>query len=179
MFQQKASDTIVPDLHIIEQIQGANMYDAKHKQVVNKKVKYADKFGKIKKALNLVLDLECEEKLINLVIQFIDQKKTMIKNTNNKSAQLTIIDSLVTKHREHLQTKRLKSSFENQDHRESACNQAIDPQDSNLKIPFSNIDLNDNVLNNNTNKLCNKKRKYVCNVYSKIGHNSYTYKQQQ
>ncbi|RIB13878.1 hypothetical protein C2G38_2196670 [Gigaspora rosea] len=103
MFQQKASDTIVSDLYIIEQIQGANVYDAKHKQVVSKKVKYANGFK------------------------------------SRTGSWLTIMDPLVTKHRSHPPTKRLKSSSKNQDHRESAHNQAIDPQDSNLKMPSQTL----------------------------------------
>ncbi|CAG8739965.1 6532_t:CDS:1, partial [Racocetra fulgida] len=148
---------IVPDLHIIEQIRGVNVYDAKHKQVVSKKVKYANRFGKMKKALNIALDLGCEEELINMVIRFIDQKKSITENINNESAQpehKVIMDPLVTKHCGRPPTKRLKSSSEHQGHRELACNQAINLQDSNLRLPFSNISPNgNNVLDNNAKEL--------------------------
>ncbi|CAG8713696.1 3895_t:CDS:2 [Cetraspora pellucida] len=71
--------SIVPDFHIIEQIRGANVHNAKHKQVVSKKVKYTNRFGKIRKALNIALNLGCEEELINMITRFIDQKKSMTK----------------------------------------------------------------------------------------------------
>ncbi|CAG8572420.1 5445_t:CDS:2 [Gigaspora rosea] len=55
-FQQHATEIIVPDLHITEQIQCVNTYSATNQQLYNKKVRYAKRFGKMKKALNLELD---------------------------------------------------------------------------------------------------------------------------
>ncbi|CAG8824438.1 9275_t:CDS:2 [Gigaspora margarita] len=40
------------DLHIIEQIRSNNMLNTKDQQIVNKKVRYVNGFGKMKKALN-------------------------------------------------------------------------------------------------------------------------------
>ncbi|CAG8678023.1 5581_t:CDS:2 [Gigaspora margarita] len=115
------------DLHIIEQIRGANMYDAKYKQVFNKNIKYANGLGKIKKALNIALDFG-----------------SMIENINDESAQLEQ-NVLVTKFRGCLPIKRLQSLSEKSKlYRGMACSHAINPQDLNLRIPFSNVDLNDN-----------------------------------
>ncbi|CAG8806040.1 7657_t:CDS:1, partial [Gigaspora rosea] len=83
MFQQKSSNRIIPDLHIIKQIRDANVHVAKYKQVVNKKVLYATGFRKIKKALNIALDLECEDELINIITRFIDEKKFTLENINS------------------------------------------------------------------------------------------------
>ncbi|CAG8538387.1 20328_t:CDS:2 [Cetraspora pellucida] len=105
---QNASDIIVLNLYIIEQIRDANLYNTKHKQLVSKKVIYANRFGKLKKALNLVLNLGCVKELMNMVTQFIDQKKSKHKNLNNKSSQhkqKVIVDPLVTKCCGHSLTK--------------------------------------------------------------------------
>ncbi len=59
----------------------------------------------MKKALNIALDLGCEEELINISTGFIDQKKTLLEDVNNDNndntypRQMTILDPLVTKHR--------------------------------------------------------------------------------
>ncbi|RIB02727.1 hypothetical protein C2G38_2049842 [Gigaspora rosea] len=111
MFQQQATDIIIPDLHIIEQIRGANICSTTNQQVANK-------------------------------------KRMSARNINDKSSldqlgSIIINDPLVTKHRGQSPTKRLKSSSENQSHEEPAyINYAMNPQDSNLRVPLSNIDSN-------------------------------------
>ncbi|RIB10465.1 hypothetical protein C2G38_2250743 [Gigaspora rosea] len=104
-FQQHATEIIVPDLHITEQIQCVNTYSATNQQLYNKKVRYAKRFGKMKKALNLELDFG------------FDKEKMSIENINDESSsdqlELMIInDPLVTKHCGRPLTKRLKSSSE-------------------------------------------------------------------
>ncbi|CAG8762224.1 20691_t:CDS:2, partial [Gigaspora margarita] len=91
-------------------------------------IRYANGFRKIKKALNVALDLGCEEELINLMTHFIDQKKSAIEN-------------------------RLKSSSESHCHKELAPH-AINLQSSSLGMPFSNIDLNSHIIDNNVEELC-------------------------
>ncbi|CAG8795175.1 22931_t:CDS:2, partial [Cetraspora pellucida] len=149
MFQQTATNIAVPDFHIIEKIRDTNMYIVKNQQAANKKARYANGFGRMKKALNIALDLGCKEKLIYVISSFINQKKSAIENINNKniqlgeSQQIIVIDPLVVKHRGRPPIKRLKSSSETP----------------------SNIDLNSYIIDNNANELCHKgKRKYICNL---------------
>ncbi|CAG8676166.1 8213_t:CDS:1, partial [Gigaspora rosea] len=87
-FQRTATSIIVPDFHIIEQFRDSNMHIVKNRQLANKKVKYANGFRKIKKALNIALDLGCEKELINLMTRFIDQKKSAIENVDNENIQI-------------------------------------------------------------------------------------------
>ncbi|CAG8825503.1 22890_t:CDS:1, partial [Cetraspora pellucida] len=99
-FQQNTSSVIVSDLHIIKQIRDNDMFSAKSQQIVNKKVRYANGFGKMKKALNTALDLGCEKELINLITSFIDQKVSIYENRNedsrsNQSELLVVMDPLV------------------------------------------------------------------------------------
>ncbi|CAG8550152.1 90_t:CDS:2 [Gigaspora rosea] len=101
-FQQTATNIVVPDFHIIDEIRGTNVHIMKNRQVVNKKVRYANGFGKMKKALNIALDLGCEEELIYIMTRFIDQKKSAIENIDNESIESqkpTVMDPLVVKHR--------------------------------------------------------------------------------
>ncbi|CAG8705150.1 5149_t:CDS:2, partial [Gigaspora rosea] len=131
-FQQQATEIIVPDLHI----------------------RYAKGFGKMKKALNLVLDFGFDEELINMITLFVDKKM----NINVESASWTAL------------TKRLKSSSENQSHDGSAhIHHAMNPQDPNLRISFSNINPN------NSHAMGENRRKYVCNICGGSGHNAYNY----
>ncbi|RIB10745.1 hypothetical protein C2G38_2145921 [Gigaspora rosea] len=119
----------------------------------------------MKKALNIALDLGCEDELISMITQFVEQKKTILEGSNNENTQfnqfenITVNDPLVTKHRGRPPTKRLKSSSETQDHTGlTHSNHAINPQDPNLRIPLSNIS------SNNSATIEESKRKYVCNV---------------
>ncbi|CAG8753034.1 1630_t:CDS:2 [Cetraspora pellucida] len=160
-FQQNNTNMIYPDLHIIEQIRGST-YNKKNQQLASKKIKYANGFGKMKKALNFVLNLGCEEELISMITQFVDQKKSLLEVVN---------DPLVTKCRGRPPTKRLKSSSEAQGYKGQAhSNHAINPPDPNLRIPLSNIS------SNNSHAIEESKRKYVCNVCGKVGHNARTCK---
>ncbi|CAG8849969.1 180_t:CDS:1 [Gigaspora margarita] len=148
-FQQNYADIIVSDLHILEQIRDSRMHDTK---VINKKVRYANGFGKMKKALNIALDLGCEEELINMITRFINLM-TFTENNNNESnpfevEEMIVLDPLVIKHCEWPLTKRLKSSSELQDHKGLVHNyQAMNPQDSNIRMPLSNINTNNTVIN--------------------------------
>ncbi|CAG8824624.1 40382_t:CDS:2 [Gigaspora margarita] len=160
MFQQQATDIIIPDLHIIEQIRSANICSATNQQVANKKVKYAKGFGKMKKALNLALVWKMSARNIDDESS-LDQLESIIIN-----------NPLVTKHRGWPLTKRLKSSSENQSHEGLAyINHAMNPQDPNLWVPLSNID------SNNSHASGENKRKYICNICGGSGHNACTCKQ--
>ncbi|CAG8767464.1 9362_t:CDS:2 [Gigaspora margarita] len=121
-FQKEATDIIVSDLYIIEQIRDVNMVNVKDQQIANKKVRYANRFGRIKKALNTALDIGCEKKLINVVACFIEQKKSELENITNENNQFDQLEQLATKH--------LKSFSETQGYKEPTYSyNAIDPQD--------------------------------------------------
>ncbi|CAG8555629.1 22495_t:CDS:2 [Gigaspora rosea] len=147
-------------------MQGSNIENAENWEIINKKVRYANGFGKMKKALNVALDLGYDDELINIINQFINRKRSIIAN-NSKPV-----------------TKRLKSSSECQNYKALIHSYyTINSQDSNLRIPLAplvNNDSNDgHALNNNIEKPCNKsKRRYLCNVCSGVGHNACMYKQQ-
>ncbi|CAG8600205.1 3484_t:CDS:2 [Cetraspora pellucida] len=107
------------------------------------------KFGKIKKALNIALNLGCEEELIDIITHFVDQKKSILESTNDEnvhldqSEQIIVMDSFVTKHRKWPPTRRLKGFSESQGYKEPAHNNyAINSSDSNLRIPLSNASSN-------------------------------------
>ncbi|RIB24400.1 hypothetical protein C2G38_2031898 [Gigaspora rosea] len=176
MFQQQATDIIIPDLHIIEQIHAANICSTPNQQVANKKVKYAKGFGKMKKALILAWNFGFDEELINMITLFTNQKMSA-RNINDESSldqleSIIINDPLVTKYHGRPPTKRLKSSSENQSHEGPAyINHAMNPQDPNLQVPLSNIDLN------SSHASGENKRKYVCNICSRSEHNTCTCKQ--
>ncbi|CAG8572858.1 11974_t:CDS:2, partial [Gigaspora rosea] len=144
--QQNDTEMLYLDLHIIEHIRGATY-----------------------SALNIALDLGCEDELISMITQFVEQKKTILEGSNNENTQfnqfenITVNDPLVTKHRGRPPTKRLKSSSETQDHTGlTHSNHAINPQDPNLRIPLSNIS------SNNSATIEESKRKYVCNVCGEV-----------
>ncbi|RIB16246.1 hypothetical protein C2G38_2190456 [Gigaspora rosea] len=161
------------------------MQHVQNLQEANKKIKYANGFGKLKKALNFALNNGCEQELINLITCFIEQKKSAIESINNEniqdiqSEQMAIVDHLVTKHRGCPATKRLKSSSESQSHKEPAHTyHSITSQDHNLRMPLSVIDLsNNNTIDSNRGSSCNEsKQKYVCNICGGTGHNARTCK---
>ena len=140
----------------------------------------------MKKAFNIALDLRCEGELINIITDFINQKKTLLEDINNDntySKQLVISDPLVTKHRGQPPTKRLKSSSENASYERSNCQnqQAVNPQDPNLfirsksnnRIPLSDV-VDNQITSNDSAELYNegKRKKYVCKVYGEMEHNA-------
>ncbi|RIB29543.1 hypothetical protein C2G38_2027670 [Gigaspora rosea] len=105
----------------------------------------------MKKALNTALDLEYEKELLNIITRFINQKVSIYENFNKEDAcsdqskPIVIMDPLVVKHRGQPSTKRLKSSSEINSHQALEHNQsAINPQDPNLRIPFSKVVSNSN-----------------------------------
>ncbi|PKK73835.1 hypothetical protein RhiirC2_775521 [Rhizophagus irregularis] len=69
------------------------------KQYSQKKVKYAYRFEKMKKTLNLALDMGCKNEIIDMINGFIDRKKAIIKDTNvtNDEANFQILDPVVQK----------------------------------------------------------------------------------
>ncbi|CAG8548192.1 6837_t:CDS:2, partial [Dentiscutata heterogama] len=185
MFQQTATNIAVPDFYIIEKIRDTNIYIIKNQQVANKKARYANGFGRMKKALIIALELGYEEELIYIMSSFINQKKSAIENIDNEniqpseSQQIIVMDPLVVKHHGRPPIKRLKSFSESYDHKK-LVHDTTNLQDPNLEMPPSNIDLNSYVIDNNANKLCHEgKRKYVCNLCGGVGHNSCTCKKQE
>ncbi|CAG8807193.1 16105_t:CDS:2, partial [Cetraspora pellucida] len=171
-FQQTATKIAILDFNIIEKIRDTNTYIVKNQQAANKKAKYANRFGRIKKALNIALDLGCEEELIYVMSSFINQKKSAIENINNKniqsgeSQQIIVMNPLVVKHYEQPPIKQLKSSSESYNYKK-LVHSVTNLQDPNLEMPPLNIDLNSYIIDNNVNELCHKgKRKYICNLCS-------------
>ncbi|RIB08063.1 hypothetical protein C2G38_2212601 [Gigaspora rosea] len=79
------NSTIVPDLHIFNQLRTLYAYTTETGQHIQKKVKYAYGFGKMKAALNLALDMSCEDELVDMISGFIDQKKNSLNNENDKN----------------------------------------------------------------------------------------------
>ena len=65
------------DLHIFNQIRASDVFNAKIKQHIQRKVKYTSGFGKLKKTLNLAINLNCEVEFIDMVNGFIKRKKTV------------------------------------------------------------------------------------------------------
>ncbi|CAG8650226.1 21423_t:CDS:2, partial [Cetraspora pellucida] len=121
-----ATNIIILDLHIIEQIRNTNVYNAKGQQIANKKIRYANGFRKMKKALNTALDLGCKQKLINMVTCFVDQKKFELENINNEDTHSGQPEEM-------------------QSHKELAHNySAINLQDPNLRVPLSIVNSNSN-----------------------------------
>ncbi|CAG8578859.1 19649_t:CDS:2, partial [Gigaspora rosea] len=110
-----------------------------------------DQLDRTQKALNTALDLEYEKELLNIITRFINQKVSIYENFNKEDAcsdqskPIVIMDPLVVKHRGQPSTKRLKSSSEINSHQALEHNQsAINPQDPNLRIPFSKVVSNSN-----------------------------------
>ncbi|CAG8713673.1 14940_t:CDS:1, partial [Funneliformis mosseae] len=87
---------LVADLHILNQLRSPDTFIADVKQRVQRKEKYAYGFGKIKKALNLMLNLGYETEFIDIVNGFINRKKNDIDDTNDENKEnLSISDPLV------------------------------------------------------------------------------------
>lgn len=193
-FQQNNNDEIlITDLHIFNQIRIPNTFTADIKQCLQRKVKYAHGFGKMKKALNLALDLGCEDEIIDIINRFIDQKKNTINDTTNESECMQILDPIVQKRRGRPPNKRIKSSSESNSRHVNTKNSAINPSDPNLyvrevqqysqqatssRIPFST--LNTNTINANTSdfqtdeNMPSKRKPYICKVCGQSGHNART-----
>ena len=99
-FQKDSNNLIILNLHIINEIRGGDLRNTEIRLIIDKKVRYVNGFRKMKKALNIALNLECEGELINIITDFINQKKTLLEDINNDntySKQLAISDPLVTK----------------------------------------------------------------------------------
>ncbi|CAG8799563.1 4517_t:CDS:1, partial [Gigaspora rosea] len=90
----------------------------------------------MKKALNITLDLGCEEELINMITRFINLM-TSTENNNNESNPFEV--EKMIKHCGRPLMKRLKSSSKLQGYKGLVQNyQAMNPQDPNIKMPLSN-----------------------------------------
>ncbi|CAG8823010.1 8350_t:CDS:2, partial [Gigaspora margarita] len=156
------NSTIVPDLHIFNQLRTPYAYTTETGQRVQKKVKYAYGFGKMKAALNLALDMGCEDELVDMISGFIDRKKTSLNNETDKNYEnLHVLNPLVQKLRGRRPTKCIKSSTENRSQHISTRNSAINPINPNLytRKEKSNYVRNTavktplNALNSNSNKI--------------------------
>ena len=185
--QDNSNEVLATDLHIFNQLRVPDTFTMDVKQCLQRKVKYAYGFGKMKKALNLALDLGCENEIIDMVNGFIDRKKNDIEDVNgeNEEANLQILDPLVQKRRGRPANKRIKSSSESNS-RYVTKNSAINPSDPNLYVrevqqqasssrtPFSVLNTNTNDLNTQSHEMNeNTKRKtYICKVCGQSGHNA-------
>ncbi|CAB4473728.1 unnamed protein product [Rhizophagus irregularis] len=182
-FQQNNNEEIsIADLHIFNQLRIPDTFTTNIKQCLQRKVKYAYGFGKMKKALNLALDLGCEDEIINMINRFIDQKKKPINDTNNENENVQILDPVVQKRRGHPPNKRIKSATKSNSYHVNTKNSAINPSDPNLyvseirnqqasstssRIPFNAIDTN-------TDDQRYERKVYICKICKQKGHNART-----
>ena len=194
-FQQNNSindEVLITDLRIFNQLRIPETFTANVKQCLQRKVKYAYGFGKMKKALNLALDLGCEDEIIDMINGFINCKKNAtIEDTNNENEEenLQILDPIVQKRRGRPPNKRIKSASESNSRHVSTKNSAINPSDPNLyvreeqhfqqasssRIPFSTLNTNTNTSEfNEMGENMSKRKAYVCKVCGQSGHNART-----
>ncbi|PKK62700.1 hypothetical protein RhiirC2_789970 [Rhizophagus irregularis] len=62
------------------------MINLEESHKINKKMRYSTGFGIFKKALNLAIFLNCDDELLGILYQFIDDKQRLIfTSTNNKN----------------------------------------------------------------------------------------------
>ncbi|CAG8631666.1 6085_t:CDS:2, partial [Gigaspora margarita] len=127
------------DLHIFNKLRALDIFTYEVKKHVQRKTKYAYGFGKIKKALNLALDLGCEKEFIDMVNGFIDHKKKLTNDATNENNNSHISNPYVQKLRGHPPNKQIKSASEtNLDHVNSK-HSAINPLDPNLYVQQHNL----------------------------------------
>ncbi|POG61977.1 uncharacterized protein OCT59_009530 [Rhizophagus irregularis] len=98
---------------------------------IDKKMRYSTGFGIFKKALNLAIFLNCDDELLGILYQFIDDKQRLIfTSTNNKNPNseiFSITDPLVVRKRD--ENLRSKSSRFIETHNNSI---AIDKENETL-----------------------------------------------
>ncbi|CAG8501028.1 17624_t:CDS:2 [Funneliformis caledonium] len=146
-FQEDSNDNhelLVADLHILNQLRAPDTFTADVKQRVQRKEKYVYGFEKIKKTLNLALDLGCETEFIDMINGFINRKKNDIDDTNDENKEnLSMFDPLVQKWRGRPPHKCIKLALENVHH--STKISALNPPDPNLqsslRIPLHTYDV--------------------------------------
>ncbi|UZO09960.1 uncharacterized protein OCT59_030169 [Rhizophagus irregularis] len=196
-FQQNDNNTaLVTDLHIFKQLRIPDVFTNNIKQCLQRKVKYAYGFGKMKKALNLALDLGCENEIIDMINKFINCKKNIIKDANNdenNEENLQILDPIVQKRRGRPPNKRIKSASETNSRHVSTKNSAINPSDPNLYVrevqqhpqqasssrtPFNVLDTNTssdfNTQRQERSENTSNRKTYICKVCGEPGHNART-----
>ncbi|CAG8776798.1 3669_t:CDS:2, partial [Cetraspora pellucida] len=84
------NEPLTADLHIFNKLRVSDTFIYEVRQHVQRKAKYAYGFGKMKKALNLVLDLDCEEEFINMRIKSVSE--TNICCVNSKSSAINPVN---------------------------------------------------------------------------------------
>ncbi|CAG8770081.1 5115_t:CDS:2, partial [Dentiscutata erythropus] len=166
-------------VEIVTQFQQSNKYSYNEKKSSN--LKKGDVFTwvwKVKKALNIALDLGYTDEFVDMIDGFITHKKNFIEETEN----MNIADPLVCKHHGRLSNKQIKASSEGDYSKIS--NSALNLSDSNLyvqplrqsentsasRVSFYTINKNTattQVINDNS-----VKHKYICQLYGESGHNS-------
>ncbi|CAG8530558.1 24276_t:CDS:2 [Dentiscutata erythropus] len=129
-FQQNNNVEMMNDLHLFKNFRPQCAFTSEIKKQVRREVRYVQGFGKVKKALNLALDLKCEDEFLDMISNFITRKKSSIESTSNEE-NLCVLDPLVQKRRGCRPNKRIKSATE-KSHHSSFGNSAINPPDPNL-----------------------------------------------
>ncbi|CAB4383358.1 unnamed protein product [Rhizophagus irregularis] len=82
------------------------MINLEESHKINKKMRYSTGFGIFKKALNLAIFLNCDDELLGILYQFIDDKQRLIftstnnKNPNSEIFSIQVTDLLVVRKRE-------------------------------------------------------------------------------
>ncbi|RIB23175.1 hypothetical protein C2G38_2291762 [Gigaspora rosea] len=128
------SKLIINDFYVFNQLKTPHTFTTEVQQRVQKKVKYSYGFGKIKKALNMTLDLGYGDKFINMIDGFIDHKKCSIEETSKENIQVLISDSIVNKHRGRPTIKHIKVSLKSHSR---ANNSALSLPDPNLRMQLT------------------------------------------
>jgi hypothetical protein len=150
----------------------------------------------MKKALNLALDLGCENEIIDMINKFINCKKNIIKDANNdenNEENQQILDPIVQKRRGRPPNKRIKSASETNSRHVGTKNSAINPSDPNLYVrevqqhpqqasssrtPFNVLDTNTssdfNTQRQERSENTSNRKTYICKVCGEPGHNART-----
>lgn len=191
--QDNNNEILIADLHIFNQFRMPDTFTIDIKQCLQRKVKYAYGFGKMKKALNLALDLGCEDEIFNMINGFINCKKNTIEETNNenKEENLQILDPIVQKQRGRPPNKWIKSASESNSCHASTKNSAINPSDPNLYVhemqqnsqqafssrtPLNTLTNNSDfgIQRHEANENTLKQKVYLCKICGQSGHNART-----
>ncbi|EXX52202.1 hypothetical protein RirG_255050 [Rhizophagus irregularis DAOM 197198w] len=130
---------------------------------IDKKMRYSTGFGIFKKALNLAIFLNCDDELLGILYQFIDDKQRLIfTSTNNKNPNseiFSITDPLVVRKRG-APFKWLKSSTKSNNNTSSRF---IETHNNSIAIDKENETLIDTQLQDEG--LANKYKYRVCGSF--------------
>ena len=107
-------------------------------QNINKKMRYSTGFSMIKKALSLAISLNCDDELMGILHQFIEDKQKLNTNCSSNCTKneetIQVTDPFVIQKRG-ASSKRLKSSAECVNNTANKCKKRVlAPLDGNLQL---------------------------------------------